>query len=130
MIHFLKKKFGSRNVKKLFYFSDGAGSQHKNRFNLLNLLFHEKDFKLKAEWHFFATAHGKGACGSIGGSVKKQAYRASLQNKTIVSTQKLFEWARNFFKKIEFDFCTLTEYKSRKTTRRAFFYSQNHQWNT
>ncbi|KYM96833.1 hypothetical protein ALC62_12496 [Cyphomyrmex costatus] len=111
MIRFLKKKFGVKNVKKLFYFSDGAGSQYKNRFNFLNLLYHEKDFKIKAEWHFFATAHGKGACDGIGGCVKKNAYRASLQDKTIVSTEKLFEWASNYFKKINFDFCNLSQYK-------------------
>jgi len=112
MIQLLKKKFGERNVKKIIYFSDGAGSQYKNRFNFLNLLHHETDFDVRAEWHFFATAHGKGACDGIGGCVKKNAYRASLQDKTIVTTQKLFEWAQQFFKKIEFDFCTLDEYKS------------------
>lgn len=96
MIKFLKSKFGVRKVKKLIYFSDGAGSQYKNKFNFLNLSYHEKDFKVKAEWHFFATAHGKEACDGIGGCVKKNAYRASLQDKTIVSTQKLFEWARDF----------------------------------
>ncbi|KAJ8943495.1 hypothetical protein NQ318_016275 [Aromia moschata] len=35
--------------------------------SLLNLLYHEEDFGIKAEWNFFATAHGKGACDGIGG---------------------------------------------------------------
>lgn len=111
LIQFLKDKFGERNVKKIIYFSDGAGSQYKNRFNFLNLLFHETDFHVPAEWHFFATAHGKGACDGIGGCVKRNAYRASLQDKSIVTTQELFEWAKSYFKKIEFNFCSLDEYK-------------------
>ena len=56
--------------KKVYYFSDGARSQYKNRFNLLNVVYNEKGFGIKAEWHFFATAHGKGACDGIGGCVK------------------------------------------------------------
>lgn len=114
MLKFLKTKFGARNVKKVYYFSDGAGSQYKNRFNLLNLLYHEEDFGIKAEWNFFATAHGKGACDGIGGCVKRSAYRASLQNKTIVTSRKLYEWAREFFKKIEFEYCSLDEYEKHK----------------
>lgn len=35
----------------------------------------------------------------------------ALVYKTIVSTRKLYEWARDFFKKIDFDVCTLDEYK-------------------
>lgn len=116
MVNYLKKKFGARNVKKLIYFSDGAGSQYKNRFNFLNLLFHKKDFNATAEWHFFATSHGKGAVDGIGGCVKRNAYRASLQDKTINTTQKLFEWAKNFFNKIDFDVCTLDEYKKHVIT--------------
>lgn len=91
MIDLLKIKFGRQKVRKIYYFSDGAGSQYKNKFNFINLLNHEKDFSIKAEWHFFATAHGEGACDGIGGSVKRSARRASLQDKTIVTTQKLCE---------------------------------------
>ena len=114
MIGFLKSKFGESNVVKIYYFSDGAGSQYKNRFNLLNLLCHEVDFGVKAEWHFFATAHGKGACDGIGGCVKRSAYRASLQDKTIVTTQNLYEWASRYFKKIQFGFSSLSDYEKHK----------------
>ena len=30
-------------------------------------MYHEYDFNLKAEHHFFATSHGKGPCNVIGG---------------------------------------------------------------
>jgi hypothetical protein len=52
------------------YFSDGAVSQYKNCKKFLNLCYHEEDFGVKAEWHFFATSHGKSPCDSIGGTIK------------------------------------------------------------
>jgi len=45
----------------------------------LNTKTDANDFGIKAEWHFSATAHGKGACNGLGGSVKRLAARASLQ---------------------------------------------------
>jgi len=114
----MRQKFGRNSVKKNFYFSDGAGSQYKNRYNFINLLHHKQDFKVEAEWHFFATAHGKSACDGIGGCVKRNAYRASLQAKEsdqITTTKKLFEWASNYFKKIHFAFCTIKEHEEHES---------------
>ena len=34
----LKKKFGPNKIKKVMYFSDGAGSQYENRFDLVILV--------------------------------------------------------------------------------------------
>ena len=121
MIKFLKQKFGRQNVKKVIYFSDGAGSQYKNKSNFLNLLLHKKDFSVEAEWHFFATSHGKGACDGIGGCVKRNAYRACLQDNTIVTVPKLYEWARSFFKKIDFDFCLLNECENHQKNLKSRF---------
>ncbi|XP_050340402.1 uncharacterized protein LOC126766718 [Bactrocera neohumeralis] len=96
VIAYLKSKFGQTSIKKVIYFSDGAGSQYKNKFNLSNLLQHKTDFNVEAEWNFFATSHGKGACDGIGGTVKRHAFRASLQ-KTLITTPKLlYEWAKVF----------------------------------
>ena len=66
----------------MFYFSDGATAQYKNRKNFINLCHHEVDFRVPAQWHFSATSHGKGACDSLGGTVKQLAARASLQRPT------------------------------------------------
>ncbi|KAL5476040.1 hypothetical protein EMCRGX_G025942 [Ephydatia muelleri] len=52
----------SMDVTKVLYFSDGASAQYKNK---KNFVFHIKDFNMEAEWHFFATAHGKGGCDGI-----------------------------------------------------------------
>ena len=57
------------SVKMVHYWSDGAGSQFKNRYNLASLLFHEEDFNCKATWRFFETAHGKGPVDGVGGEV-------------------------------------------------------------
>ena len=73
---FIKKllMFLSNNidVTKVFYFSDGASAQYKNKKNFVNLAFHLKDFKIEAEWHFLATAHGKGRCDGMGGTLKQE----------------------------------------------------------
>ena len=68
------------------YFSDGAASQYKNCKNFLNLCYHEEDFAVKAEWHFFATSHRKSPCDG-----------ASLQATTgnhILNAKELFSWAK------------------------------------
>jgi hypothetical protein len=43
------------------------------------LTLHEEDTGVPAEWHFFAPLDGKSACDALGGTVKKLAARASLQ---------------------------------------------------
>ena len=58
-------------LKRLLYFSDGAASQYNNFKNLTNLCHHHIDHGLDAEWHFFATSHGKSPCDSSGGTVKR-----------------------------------------------------------
>jgi hypothetical protein len=84
-------------LKKVIYFTDGAASQYKNKKNFANLCSHETDFGLMAEWHFFASCHGKSACDGIGGTLKRLARLASLQrhsNNHITSPEQLFNWAR------------------------------------
>lgn len=86
----------SDNVRKIYYFSDGAPQQFKNYKNIANLCHHEKDFGIKAEWHFFATAHGKSPCDGIGGTLKREAARASLQrpsDRQITTPKELYNWA-------------------------------------
>ena len=53
----LREKFPS--IKVLNVFSDGAGSQFKQRFLFSNLYYWEQDHHLKLPWNFFATSHGK-----------------------------------------------------------------------
>ena len=67
-----------QNIVKIHYFSDGCAAQYKNRLNFINLCHHKEDFGIEAEWHFFATSHGKNACDGIGGSIKRSLTKASL----------------------------------------------------
>ena len=66
-------------IEKIYYFSDGCAAQYKNYKNFTNLLMHKIDFDLEAEWHFFATSHGKNACDGVGGTIKRLTARTSLQ---------------------------------------------------
>jgi hypothetical protein len=70
LMKFIENTFESP-LKKMVYFSDGSAAQYKNRKNLLNITFHNEDFALPAEWHFFVTSHGKSACDGVGGTLKK-----------------------------------------------------------
>lgn len=112
LITFLTTKFHKR-PSKIFYFSDGSAAQYKNKKNFLNLCFHEEDFKVGGEWHFFATAHGKGPCDGVGGSIKRLAARASLQRpyeKQIQTPLQLFEWAIENIANVEFAYSTQEDY--------------------
>ncbi len=114
LIKYLKEKFGS-TPRKIFYFSDGAAAQYKNRKNFINLCHHKADFGVPAEWHFSATSHGKGACDGVGGSVKRLAARASLQcpyDHQIMTPRQLFEWAVVNIPATSFQYITLEDYKS------------------
>ena len=82
-------------VQKVIYLSDGAASQYKNYKAFINLCFHEQDHSLKAEWHFFATSHGKSPCDRVGGTVKPLVAYASLKarhGECILTPMHLYEW--------------------------------------
>lgn len=53
-------------LKKIYYFSDGCAGQYKNKYNAANIWAHFKDFGVEAEWHFYATSHGKSECDGVG----------------------------------------------------------------
>lgn len=114
LVKFLKGKFDETPLK-FTYFSDGAAAHYKNRKNFLNLCCHKKDFGIPAEWHFFATAHGKGVSDGIGGTVKRLAARASLQQAytdQIMTPRALYEWASSHISGIEFCYVTSQQYEN------------------
>ena len=103
------------SLKKVCYFSDGASAQYKNRKNFINLCHHVKDFGIPAEWHFFATSHGKGPCDGVGGTVKRLAAKASLQrpyDQQIMTPRQLYDWASENIKTTFFGYCTQEEYET------------------
>lgn len=94
IINFIKSFID--NPSKIYYCSNGAPQQFQNYKNFVNVYNHERDFGIPAEWHFCATAHGKGPCDGLGGTVKRLAARASLQlpmDQQITTPKELFQWA-------------------------------------
>jgi len=68
---------------------------------------------MPAEWHFFATSHGKGPCDGVGGTVKRLAEKASLQrpfDKQIMTPHQLFEFAVSEIPSVKFHYATNNEY--------------------
>lgn len=105
LITFLKKRIAT--LSHIKYFSDGAGSQYKNKFGFINLCHHMDDFGVSAEWHFFATSHGKGPCDGIGGVVKRKAYQANLKRDAmnqIKTAKELFDFCESEFEEVNFVF--------------------------
>lgn len=115
LVEFVKNKFEA--VSKIIFFSDGAGSQYKNKKNFYNLCQFEKEYGLKAEWHFFATSHGKSPCDALGGAFKRNARKASLQRivNEITTAKQLYDWAQNIHNSIiTYMFCSKEEYAAMK----------------
>ena len=81
--------------KQVHYWSDGAASQFKNRFNLATVLYHPLDFGIQATWSFFETAHGKGAVDGVGGAVKHAVCREILQDHAVVNSAEEFAKVAN-----------------------------------
>lgn len=113
LIDYVKRNFPE--VKKIYYFSDGAPQQFKNYKNILNLCYHNREFGLKADWHYFPTAHGKGACDGVGGSVKRSAAKASLRlptDKQILTALSLYNWLKDHgnYQNVDFVFSSVTDY--------------------
>ena len=76
----------NESIRKLHVFSDGAGSQFKNRYTLSLLLWPQNMHTnlTYMDWSFFGTAHGKGPVDGVGGMVKRAVWRRVLQGQAVV----------------------------------------------
>jgi hypothetical protein len=63
------------------------------------LVIHRNDFGIAAEWHFFATKHGRIPCNTVGGTTKWKAVRLSFQcpyDKLMLTHKVLYHtWGSN-----------------------------------
>ncbi len=57
-------------------------------------------------WHFFATSHGKGVCDGIGGTIKRLAARASLQNVLIKTAYDMYIFCIEKISAVKFFYVT------------------------
>ncbi|GBN40306.1 hypothetical protein AVEN_58678-1 [Araneus ventricosus] len=89
-------------------------AQYKNHKNLANLCYHKEDFDgNETEWHFYATACGKGVCDGVGGTVKILSAKASLQSQIgnqILTPFQLFQWGVKNLLSITFFYVNNEEY--------------------
>ena len=86
---------------------DGCAGQYKNCKNLINLFYHKCDFDVDAKCVFFPTSHGKQPCDGIGGTVKRLAFKASLEKvntSSILNTADMFEFCLDNTPGIDFHF--------------------------
>ena len=96
LLEYFKPSFPQ--IKEVIYFSHGSAAQYKNYKNFTNLIFHENDFNLKAEWPFIAMSHGKNACDGVGGTLIGLAAHASLQrpfSEQILNIKQLCKFANS-----------------------------------
>jgi hypothetical protein len=83
------------NISNIYYVSDGASAQHKNKNNFNNLCQYNTDSGINAEWHFFATSHDKGPCDGVRSTIKSFAAYSSLQHHQILIPAQLYSWAQD-----------------------------------
>lgn len=88
LINYIKEKYPW--IQKILYFSDGSAAQFKNCVNFYYLANHEQYFGLKADWHYFATAHGKGAVDGVGGTIKRMLRLGQYKNILISTAAQAF----------------------------------------
>ena len=70
---------------------------------------------MSAEWHFFATSHGKGPCDGLGGTLKRLAARASLQRpyeNQILTPIEFFNFCDKEIKQIDAVYTTHDQYQA------------------
>ena len=114
LVDFLTQQCGGQRPKKIYYMSDGCAGQYKNCKNFLNLCHHFQDFGVHAEWHFFATAHGKSPCDGAGGTLKRIVTKACLQRlyeNQILTAHQFFVYAVSNIKGMHFCFTNTVQHE-------------------
>ena len=81
------------NVRIINYVTDGRPSHFKNRYNILNLTYHEIDFGVRAIWACSATSHGKGPMDGLGTATKSTATRYLMRH----GPEEAFKNAKEFY---------------------------------
>lgn len=112
-----------KKEKKIVYVTDGARQHFKNSFEIANLINHEDDFGIKAEWHYYATAHEKSCYDGLGAIFKREAYRTSLFVKpkyAILTPESLVKSKSHFQNNDIFQFTKIEHEKSRRKLNRRF----------
>lgn len=78
------------SMKAVSVFTDGAGSQFKQKYLFSNLHYWEQDHDVTITWNFFATSHGKGVVDGLGGTVKRSVWRQIRSGQTHITTAEQY----------------------------------------
>jgi hypothetical protein len=120
-------KFLTDNIGQpmhIIYFSDGCAAQYKNWKNFVNLCYHVEDFGASAEWHFFATSHGKGPCDGVAERSNvlrlKQASNVPTK-KQILAPCQLYEFGQSELTTINFYYATIQEHEKEAEFLKQWF---------
>ena len=97
-------------MEKHVIFSDGCGCQFKAKGPFLNLL------NETTERHYFGSQHGKSACDSLGGIVKKGATRYVSAGRGVITTTE------DFFHFCVAEMATTADCKNGNHKARSFFF--------
>ncbi|CAF3366547.1 unnamed protein product [Rotaria socialis] len=139
IINLIKQHFP--NVKTIIYLSDGAGQHFKNKYSMLNLCLHHKDFGLHAQWLFYSTSHGKGPCDGLGSCVKAAAYKHIMRGdgpeNALLTPVEFYEFSKKTFSKQSqttaaspvLSASIEIEYASAQGIEKTFESSLKHRWN-
>ena len=110
LINELRSRF--QDVDKIFYFSDGAPAHYKNKSTFSLLSYHYRNFGISAEWAYFATAHGKGPCDGLGGTIKRQVFMENMRQESagqIRNALEMYSFCSNKWENSEITFKLLTK---------------------
>ena len=119
-------KVKNPSLTKLYFFSDGAAAHFKNAKNFASLSLFKRDYGVSAEWHFFGSGHGKGACDGLGGTVKRLHRNALKQrdpNNAISTPKLLYDWAVQTIPGINSYFVEKTEVEADKVKLKSRYES-------
>lgn len=93
------------HIKTITYFSDDNKDHYRNAENILNLLYHEEDFKLRATHEFTLEGHDSSECSTVVTSVKRQCRLASLSGNAVITTpEEMFKYCKKELTRYDLQF--------------------------
>ena len=98
----IKQTMNSK-VKKVYYWTDGPCSQYKNKTAFYIYSNHNELLRTDADWSYFESGHGKGACDGVGGTAKRMADLSIKQGKvSIQEAEDFYIWGKENHKRAKY----------------------------
>lgn len=92
-----------KELKKVYYWTDGPSSQYRNKTAFYLISNHKEVFGSDADWNYFESGHGKGACDGVGGTAKRMADQSIKQGKVSIQDASDFHhWGQEYHKNAKY----------------------------